>query len=260
MLYKKISRTDIDTNLATELARSYNILAPISSLRSLLKSAFKDEDFSSFSKFELHLCMNEIWCDKYYGESKIKSLLVNYFIQEDVAAFEINANNSRLDFLAINGDTNSYEIKSELDSLKKLPKQVHDYESLFEYNYVVLDKKHLTEARKLISSHYGIFIIDGDNLQRKRKAKRNQAIHSSSQLNLFTKKELYDFFGRTEKGIIAKYTKKQINEIFKEMLKKRYSKRWMFLKEHKKDILPIDYQYFFHHNIPPSVIYGLGQR
>jgi len=52
------------------------------------------------------------------------------------------------------------------------------------------------------------------------------------------------------------YSNEEINSAFKLMLKKRYFKKWNFLKANLDQILPIDYQYFFYHNIQPAVIYS----
>jgi hypothetical protein len=248
VLYKRPS-------VAMEIARSYNILAPLQELRNLVGGVYDSVDCSLYSKFELHSLVNAIVMNNYCGESYIKSCLVERFIKEDVvAAFEIKANSSRLDFLRINGDTISYEIKSEYDSLKKLEKQVNNYEELFEYNYIVIDKKHLKKAIQLIPKNYGILIVDGD-LKEIKKAKKNSLINCQKQLNLFTKKELYTHFGESKAEVLQKFTCPAINKQFKSMLKKRYLNKWNFLRDNKANILPIDYQFFFRHNISPKLLY-----
>ena len=101
----------------------------------------------NFARYELHKLINETIIHNYNGEVKIKALLVDHFIKDNaVSCFEIKANKSRLDYLRINGSSISYEIKSELDNLLKLKKQVNDYSTLFEYNYVVIHSNHLKEC------------------------------------------------------------------------------------------------------------------
>lgn len=256
----KIS-SSINSTLAKDLARSYNILYSTKTLKSILKYAYPDSIVESFTKYEIHFIFNEIITRNYNAEALYKSLLVDEFINEDViAAFEINANNSRLDFLKINGHTVSYEIKSEVDNLSKIEKQISDYSELFDYNYVVIGRNHLLSIKRLCPPHYGIIIVEDSIIKEVRKPKMNNNINSIKQLNVFTKKELNSFFGYSDiKLIDSFFSLKIIAENFRAMLKQRYEKRWLFLKEHKVKILPIDYQYFYNHNIPPSIIYNNGK-
>lgn len=249
--------TDVDLSA---LARAYSVLANQLTLKRILSAFFKDTDFNNYSKLELHSLVNEILYNNYTGEIKVKALLVDYFIKHNVvSAFEIKANNSRLDFLRVNGKSISYEIKTELDNLHKLQKQISDYQNLFEYNYIVIDEKHFDNAIKLIPNTYGIFIVNQDKLKEKRKAVLNERLNPNRQLALFTKKEITNHFkgyNADIDNILRDFSEKDINTAFKEMLKNRYLSKWEFFLENKSEILPIDYQYFFNHNIQPKIIYG----
>lgn len=57
-------------------------------------------------------------------------------------AFGVRAKD-RADFVVINGDSKCFEIKSKVDTLRRLDKQSADYHHVFEYNTVVVDGKHL---------------------------------------------------------------------------------------------------------------------
>ena len=238
------------------LAKSYHVLANSSKLRSLLSYVAPGKDFSTYSKYQLHQLINESILSTFRGEAYIKQLLVKRFIEEDaVAAFEIKTGESRLDFLRINGASISYEIKSEIDSLRKLKHQVENYRNLFEYNYVVLDKIHLSKAREILPEKFGIMETVNDELIYRRQAKKNRRLNAEAQLSIFTKKELHRYFKADKEEVLNAFPKSRINEVFKTMLKGRYKARWQFLKDHLNQILPIDYQYFFQSNIPPSLIY-----
>ena len=241
---------------AMEIARSYSVLSSQKKLNEILTSVIKDIDLSSYSKFELHKLYNSIILNNYSSEQRIKGLLVDYFVDEGViVAFEIRTNESRLDFLRINGYSISYEIKSDVDNLVKLEKQVLHYSELFEFNNVVIGEKHLSKVREILPFEYGIFILENGKLFEKRKAKKNRNISSERQLKIFTKKEIHRFFKTDTKSVLNLFSPKEINSIFKEMLKSRYSKKWGFLCQNRQNILPIDYQYFYHHNIAPNLIY-----
>ena len=249
----------ITEGAASAFARSYNVLDYSHNLRKILSSLLPENDFSSYTKKELHVAFNYILTNRFKGESGLKAKLVSMFVAKDVtAAFEIKVNNSRVDFLTVNCDTKSYEIKSGIDNLNKLAKQVSDYEKVFEFNYIVIDEKHLQGAVDLIPQHYGIYVMEKEKLVRKKIAEKNCCLEPEMQIQLFTKKELQQQFKNVELNVaeIAKqFSATEINESFKTMLKKRYEKRWQFLKQNMDEILPIDYQFFFHHNIEPKIIY-----
>jgi hypothetical protein len=246
----------------TAIARSYNVLAHESELRILAEQAFPGRSLERKKKADLHQLINTFLFEQFRGESALKAKLVQQFLDQDVvAAFEIKVNKSRVDFLTINGQTKSFEIKSELDNLQKLPKQISDYQRVFDYNYIVIDEKHYNNALRLIHPQYGIQVLHGNALLETRPAMLNRQHDPLAQLSLFTKKEFAQTFripGITKEEALINFTTEEINDCFKAMLKNRYVKRWRFLLSHQRQILPIDFQYFFQHNIAPAIIYGLS--
>ena len=246
----------------TAIARSYHVLAPESDLRVLAGRAYPRRDLKKATKADLHRLLNRRLLEQFNGESTLKAKLVQRFIRQDVtAALEIKVNQSRADFLTINGDTKSFEIKSELDNLQKLGKQIDDYQRVFDYNYLVAGEKHYENVLRRVPPHYGILVLQGRSLEETRPALLNEQHDPLAQLQLFTKKELAQTFRfpvSTKAVILEYFTPAAINEHFKTMLKNRYAKRWQFLLTHQRHILPIDYPFFFQHNIAPAVIYGKG--
>lgn len=252
----------MNANNIAALARTYNVLEYPEKLRRMLSNVYCSENLNEYNKPGLHWLISELLLDHYRGESTLKAKLVKLFIQKDVtAAFEIKVHNSRVDFLTINGDTKSFEIKSELDNLQKLEKQIKDYQKVFDYNYIVIDEKHYDKAMKLIPERYGVMVLHGNTLSEDRSATRNEILNPILQLSLFTKKELTTVFkipNTTAQEIDANFEPEEVAVRFKDMLKKRYTRRWEFLKINESNICPIDYQYFFQHNIEPKVIYGIS--
>jgi len=240
------------------LARSYNILDYYQNLKTVVSHAYS-HNLNDCPKQDLHWLINELLLENYTGESTLKAKLADLFIQKNViAAFEIKVNTSRVDFLTINGESKSFEIKSELDNLYKLSKQVNDYEKVFDENHIVIDEKHYTKALELIPDHYGIIVLHGHQLTIDKKADVNVNLVPEMQLSLFSKKELNQAFkipAITADEILINYEPHEINSIFKEMLKKRYAKRWQFLVDNRDRIYATDYQFFFQHNINPAIIY-----
>ena len=85
-----------------------------------------------------------------------------------------------------------------------------------------------------------------------------------SQLKLIRTSELYTYFSldssihkRSDmiETIFQTYSPDMINEIFKTIIKHRFKKQWLFLKQNHDDILEIDYQWFYKNQIEPSRIY-----
>jgi hypothetical protein len=242
------------------LAKSYNPLDYSVKLTTLLSDVFPSKNFDDYSKFDLHQLLNDTLFHNYNGEEILKyKLFQNYINKKNlIAAFEIKVNNSRVDFLTINGHTTSFEIKSELDNLYKLSKQMADYMLAFEYNYLVIDERHVEKAQDLLPESYGLWSYKKGKYKKLRKAVLNDKINSEVQLGLLTKRELINTF--PEKGgilidVLNSYDTHYINRHFKKTLKNRYRSRWEFLIDNQEYIFPIDIQFFFNTNIQPKHIY-----
>ena len=183
---------------------------------------------------------------------------MKYLFRDTVAGFEIKVGNSRADFASINGVTRCYEIKTELDNLNKLIKQSWDYTSVFEYNTVILDEKHLTQATRELPEEYGITIIGKKSLKPFRRAEKNANICAKCQLEALTAKEIEMFFAGKKSAIneiLSRYSAGAVNKGFKLALKNRYRNRWEFMRKHHQQILPIDFQFFFSTQESPSLLY-----
>lgn len=256
----KLYLGELNQEAINAFARSYSVLDYPNTLRNTLSFLFPKIEFENYTKHQLHSLINHVISNLFIGEISLKARLVEMFVEKNVtAAFEIKVNNSRVDFLTLNGHTISYEIKSQIDNLNKLSKQIRDYEKVFEFNYIVIDKNHLKNAMDLIPQQYGIYVRTNGKLVKSKSAVKNCNLQADIQLQQLTKKELKDKFklpSPTISEIMRLYSDEQINVCFKEVLKDRYRQKWQFILKHKNEIFPVDYQYFFHHNIQPKVIYG----
>ncbi len=244
---------------ANTLARSYSPLLYFKKLKELLESTFVGVDFSSHDKYSLHQQISRFLSVNYLGEELVKyQIAKKYLLKDTVGAFEIKVGNSRADFASINGVSRCYEIKTKLDNLNKLEKQAKDYTSVFEYNTVLLDQRHLLQALKDLPVEYGVMLIEKQGLKLYRRATKNPHICSSCQLDMLTAKELSIFFGRDAKSrgsILEKYSPGKINTLFKKALKRRYQTKWEFVRTYHEQILPIDFQFFFSTQESPSLLY-----
>jgi hypothetical protein len=251
----------IDEKIIKVIAKNYNPLGHVIQLAALLKTAYPGQDFSNLAKYELHKLLNQLLIENYPGEQIFKyKLFQQFFSQKNiVAAFEINVNNSRADFLTINGHTSCFEIKTALDNLTKLPKQMSDYMSAFEYNYLIVSECHLAKAKEVLPRSFGLWLYKNSRIEQIKKAELNEKINPWVQLGLLTRQELLrNYQGQSGKinQIVNSCSSETINNRFKLALKARYHDRWKFVVENQKHIFPVDLQFFFNTNILPKHIYS----
>ncbi|WP_185286195.1 sce7726 family protein [Chryseobacterium indologenes] len=240
------------------LVRSYNTLSYRNQLRDLVSAFFKTEKYNDLNKFELAKTINDAVFKYYEGESILKYKLAKEFRRKNyIAAFEVKAKSSRTDFLVINGDLKSFEVKSKIDTLSRLNKQVCDYGDVFEFNTVVIDKIHLRKVLEMVPDYYGVWYYEGSKKIIFRNAEYSPNLNSGEQLGLFTKKELTKAFRSSCRDeILSNFDSVSINSALKNTLKERYQERWTFVTENWDAILPIDLQFFFNTNVKPEIIYS----
>lgn len=71
----------------------------------------------------------------------------------------INHGDGRVDIAVINGVMHGYEIKSDKDTLKRLPEQIKSYNSVFDKITLIVSKNHLYNAIKIIPDYWGIILV-----------------------------------------------------------------------------------------------------
>lgn len=73
-----------------------------------------------------------------------------------VDEMDICAGRSRIDIAVINGKMHGYEIKSKQDNLERLPRQVEDYNKIFDTMTLVVFENHLDKVYELIPSWWTV--------------------------------------------------------------------------------------------------------
>jgi hypothetical protein len=69
---------------------------------------------------------------------------------------------SRIDIVVINGILHGYEIKSDRDTLKRLPEQMAEFNAVFDKLTLVVGKRHLYDAVNIIPDWWGIIVAKID--------------------------------------------------------------------------------------------------
>ena len=69
----------------------------------------------------------------------------------------------RADIAVINGQLMGYEIKSDVDSLKRLVFQIETYNTVFDLSSLVLTERHLSEVMRIIPDWWGVILAKENN-------------------------------------------------------------------------------------------------
>lgn len=99
--------------------------------------------------------------DKLIRTALIKDLEDLYKEDKDakiVEEFGVTYGAARVDIAVVNGVMHGYELKSDLDTLNRLPEQMKHYNSVFDQITLVVGKNHLHEAIKIIPDWWGVTI------------------------------------------------------------------------------------------------------
>jgi len=99
----------------------------------------------------------------------------------------------RADVVCVNGVLAGYEIKSDGDSLVRLPRQAQGYATVFEYMTVVIAPRHLVGVRRVVPKGCGIIVFDtsptGLVFRQVRQPRRNGRLDRQTLCRLLWKDE-----------------------------------------------------------------------
>jgi hypothetical protein len=117
---------------------------------------------------------------------------------------------ARVDIGLVNGSLEGYEIKSEHDTLRRLPAQVTAYNRVFDRVSAVASGNHVDRLVQLVPSWWGIRVAvkDGPDIRIdvKRKAQLNPAREPLALAELLWRDELLEVLGRMSlsQGLMSK--------------------------------------------------------
>jgi hypothetical protein len=137
------------------------------------------------------------------GDPEIRSALLRELAAEfndpsTVLAQELALNRGigRIDVAFLNGRLHGYEIKSERDSLGRLPGQVRLFSTAFDTMTVVTHSRHLSEIRSVVPRWWGIARAEragGDvKITTVRRGQRNRHVDNVAVANLLWRDELIE--------------------------------------------------------------------
>jgi hypothetical protein len=107
----------------------------------------KFNTYSDYLKFAYaELCVN--YRNEYlYKNTLITDLLSEYGTKDSILINEFRVGNSIADMVLFNGTSKAFEIKTELDSDKRLNTQLSDYSKIFRESYIVIHESMLNKYK-----------------------------------------------------------------------------------------------------------------
>lgn len=169
---------------------------------------------------EIYHYMDEKYRNEYFYKNTIfnELLIKKHDLYHTAALSELPIGGSKADFIMINGRGIVYEIKTDLDNLIRLEKQIQDYYKVFSYVYVVVGNKQLSHVKEFLKNlKVGIYeLTPGGKLLCRKKAYCNK--------NLLSHKAMFEVLRKAEfETIVRKFYNKlpEVNsfQYYRECLK-----------------------------------------
>ena len=135
--------------------------------------------------------------DKLVRKKLIKTLLEQHDTLGVMQELEVARGRARADVVRLSrGAIHAYEIKSDLDTLRRLPRQVRHYNEVFSTVTLVVGINHVVEALYLIPDWWGVIVAELDSTELRlsliREARRNNHTDYEAISSLLRKHELME--------------------------------------------------------------------
>lgn len=198
LINRVFTKTNINQILTSGKSAINEILIDKYSLSKQIET--QEDAFDAIYNFMKRNYRNEY----YYKNQLLNNLLIGrHSLNTTSAIRELPISNSIADFILINGKAQVFEIKSGLDSLKRLTGQLQDYYKAFTYVNVIMDEAHLKKVEKaVLNKNVGLYVLTKRNTIKKvREANEyNNFLDHTVIFKILRKKEyeeiLLKYFGK----------------------------------------------------------------
>jgi len=147
--------------------------------------------------------------------SELENVYKGHFDTKIINELGILYGKSRVDVAVVNGIRHGYEIKSESDTLTRLPRQMVYYNEVFNKMTIVVAKAYLQQVRKMVPQWWGITVVYNKKgipvMKQLRKSKVNKNLNPLSIGKLLWKEEALNIL--KEKGLQRGFLSKPKNTI-----------------------------------------------
>lgn len=117
-----------------------------------------------------------------------------------IEEFGLCQGDARVDIAVINGTIHGYEIKSEKDTLRRLPGQQSIYNKVFDHVTVVASAYHLPKIRRQVPNWWGLSEVQCIDkvieLVKKRACKKNELVNPQALVQLLWREETVEILNR----------------------------------------------------------------
>jgi hypothetical protein len=111
---------------------------------------------------------------------------------EAIFEFWVPQSNTRADVAVVGATMDGFEIKTERDSLKRLPRQADAYTRVFDFCHVVLAQRHVEGALGMLPQWWGVLTIGEDlSFTVVRGPKVNSGVDPETLVRLLWRDEAY---------------------------------------------------------------------
>ena len=148
--------------------------------------------------------------------------------------FSSSYSSARIDISVLNGSLHGYEIKSERDTLERLPKQIEYYTKIFEYITVVTTDKYTEKIIEIVPDFFGIFLIEKKKnklkLKKIRNSKKNKNIDYFELTKLLWKEELKEILKENDIKKVSSLTRLELTKKVFENIPQNIIKKFVLTK------------------------------
>lgn len=123
---------------------------------------------------------------------QIKLLEAGPLITETIFEFWVPPSNERADVVTVGPRLEGFEIKTNRDSLKRLPRQAAAYGRVFDRCHAVLATRHVERAIEILPEWWGVLVVDDDlDFSLLRSAEDNYNVEPETLVRLLWRDEAY---------------------------------------------------------------------
>jgi hypothetical protein len=156
------------------------------------------------------------------NDREIRSFLIEQFSQTHasldtvlIEELDLCVGEARIDLALINGKSQGIEIKSDCDTLDRLPKQIEVYSKVFDRVDIVSGSKLLKSILPRVPDWWGVARVTKSNqgilkYNRIRNCRKNPSKDPLSNAQLLWKNEILDLFKKRTLDTKFKYKSKEI--------------------------------------------------
>jgi hypothetical protein len=120
----------------------------------------------------------------------------------------------RIDIAIINPVLSTgIEIKSDHDTLKRLPGQIEVYDKIFDRLFLATTARHLKKAKSLVPDYWGMLIFSKDNFNVHRQCSINAKIDPYYLSRLFLKKDIINILKPFRIEHLSRLSKKGMSQL-----------------------------------------------